>query len=282
LYWGLRRELWENRFIYLVPLGAAGAALLGFLPPLLHLPVTVRTASTLPAIKQLEMLEQPFDLAASLIMLAFLAVAAFYCVEALYGERRDRSILFWKSLPVSDLTTVLAKASIPFVFLPLLAVAITVATQFLMLLLSSAMLWVSGESAGLLWSQLSPFRMSWHLLYHIFTVHVLWSAPLYAWLLLASAWAKRAAFLWAVLPPLGFSILEKMLFNTSHFALLLLDRFSGGGIEAQTAPGTMPMNPMTELTPFRFLASAGLWIGLALAAAFLAAAVRLRRYRGPI
>jgi hypothetical protein len=72
-----------------------------------------------------------------------------------------------------------------------------------------------------------------------------------------------------------------MLFNTSHFASLLLNRFSGGGIEALTAPGTMPMNPMTQLTPGRFLSSVDLWMGLSVAAAFLAAAVRLRRYRGP-
>ena len=58
----------------------------------------------------------------------------FYCLDALYGERRDRSILFWKSLPVSDLTTVLSKASIPIVVLPLLTFAVTVATQLIMLL----------------------------------------------------------------------------------------------------------------------------------------------------
>ena len=66
-----------------------------------------------------------------------LFVVIFYCLDALYGERRDRSILFWKSLPVSDLTTVLAKASIPLVVLPLVVFAITVAVQLAMLLLSS-------------------------------------------------------------------------------------------------------------------------------------------------
>ena len=82
----------------------------------------------------------------------------FYCLDALHGERRDRSILFWKSLPVSDLTTVLSKASIPLVVLPLLTFAITVATQWLMLLLSSAVLLVSGQSVATLWTQLSFFR----------------------------------------------------------------------------------------------------------------------------
>ena len=95
----------------------------------------------------------------------------FYCLDALHGERRDRSILFWKSLPVSDLTTVLSKASIPLVILPLLTFAITVATQLIMLLLSSAVLLASGLSVATLWTQLSLFQMSLMLLYHLVTVH---------------------------------------------------------------------------------------------------------------
>ncbi len=121
-------------------------------------------------------------------------VGMFYCLDALHGERRDRSILFWKSLPVSDLTTVLSKASIPLVILPLLAFAITVVTQWIMLLLSSLVLAGSGPSAGDAMEQLPLFQMSVMLLYHLVTVHVLWYAPIYAWFLLVSGWARRAAF----------------------------------------------------------------------------------------
>ena len=93
-------------------------------------------------------------------MLTTFVVGVFYCLDALHGERRDRSILFWKSLPVSDLTTVLSKASIPLVVLPLLTFAITVVTQWIMLLLSSAVLLGSGLSVATLWTQLSLFQMS--------------------------------------------------------------------------------------------------------------------------
>jgi ABC-2 type transport system permease protein len=280
LYWALRRELWENRSIYIAPLAAAGVGLLGFLLTLIHLPEKVRATSALNPMEQRERIEQPFDAVAALLMGTFIIVAMFYCVEALQRERRDRSILFWKSLPVSDLTTVAAKASIPFVVLPLLAVAITVATQFIMLLVSSAVLAGSGLSVAAYWAQVSLLQTSFLLFYHVFTVHVLWSAPIYGWLLLVSAWARRAAFLWAVLPPLAISTLEKLLFNTAHFATFL-GQFFTGGTEGVYAPGTMPMDPMTHVTPGRFLGSPGLWIGLAVTAVFLAAAVRLRRYRGP-
>ncbi len=281
LYWALCRELWENRAIYIAPLAAAGVALLGFLLTLIHLPEKMRTASTLSAMQQHELVAQPFDAAAAALMGTFIIVAVFYCVEALQRERRDRSILFWKSLPVSDLTTVVAKASIPFVVLPLLTVTITVVTQFLMLLVSSAVLTGSGLSVATYWAQVSLLQMSLLLLYHVFTVHVLWSAPIYGWLLLVSAWARRAAFLWAVLPPFAICLLEKMLFNTWHFAAFL-GHFFTGGTEGYYAPGTMPMDPGTHLTPGRFLGTPGLWIGLAVTAVFLAAAVRLRRYRGPM
>jgi len=280
MYWALRRELWENRSIYIAPLAVAGVALFGFLLSLVHVPSRVRTASTLDPMKQQELIEQPFDLAAAALMGAFIIVAMFYCIESLQRERRDRSILFWKSLPVSDLTTVAAKASIPFVVLPLFAVAVTVVLQFVMLLVSSAVLAGSGLNVGTYWEQVGLFQASLLLLYHVFTVHVLWSAPIYSYLLLVSAWARRAAFLWAVLPPFVICVLEKMLFNTWHVASFL-GQFFTGGTEGHYAPGTMPMNPLTHLTPWRFLSTPGLWVGLAVPTAFLAAAVRLRRYREP-
>src|SRR5206468_6492294 len=131
-------------------------------------------ALALDPAKQHELIGQPYSFVALLIMGTTFIVAVFYCLDALHGERRDRGILFWKSLPVSDLTTVLAKASIPLVILPLLTFAITVAMQWLMLLVSSAVLLVSGQSVTMLWTKLSFLRMSLLLLYHVFTAHTLW------------------------------------------------------------------------------------------------------------
>jgi ABC-2 type transport system permease protein len=282
MYWSVRRELWENRSIYIAPLVAAAVILFGFLISMIHLPNKMRATLALDPANQHEALAVPYDAAAGLLMGTALLVGVFYCLDALHGERRDRSILFWKSLPVSDLTTVLSKASIPLMVLPLFTFAITVVTQWIMLLLSTVVLLMSGVSAAPLWTHLSLFQMSLLLFYHLLTVHVLWHAPIYAWLLLVSAWARRAAFLWAALPLVAIYIVEKIAFNTSYFIAMLEHRLSGGGAEAITAPNSFPMDPMTHLTPGNFLGSPGLWIGLAVAAAFLAAAVRLRRNQGPI
>jgi len=110
MYWSVRRELWENRSIYIAPLAVAAVFLFGFLISTIHLPGKMRAASALDPLRQHELIAQPYLIASGLMMLTTLVVGVFYCLDALYGERRDRSILFWKSLPVSDLTTVLSKA----------------------------------------------------------------------------------------------------------------------------------------------------------------------------
>jgi ABC-2 type transport system permease protein len=281
-YWSVRRELWEHRSIYLAPLAIAGVILVGNLFVLGAAPRILRNAAALDPALQREALARPYHFAAALIMAAAFIVSFFYSLDALYGERRDRSILFWKSLPVSDLTTVLAKASIPLVVLPMVAFAITVVTQSIMLLLSSVVVLASGLSVTALWTQAAVYRSLLMLLYHLVTVHMLWYAPIYAWLLLISAWARRAPFLWAILPPLAIGIFEKIAFHSSHFAALIGYRFSGGSEAADSMQGNFPLHAGMHLTPGTFLASPGLWIGLTLAALFLVAAARLRRYRGPI
>ena len=277
-YWSVRRELWENRSLYLAPLAVAVLILAGSVIGLVHLPDTLRAAATLDPMHQHELVEQPYTFAALLLMFTTLVVGIVYCLDALHGERRDRSILFWKSLPVSDLTTVLAKVSIPLVVIPLLTWAITVATQALMLLLASGRLMGTGLSV---WSHVSFWQMSVILLSHLVVGHGFWYAPFWGWLLLCSAWSKRVPWLWAALPLLAVGLVEKIAFNTSHFGGWLAYRFMGGPQGAPSSGGPMTMAELTP-TPAQFFTSPGFWFGLALAAAFLAAAVRLRRYREPV
>ncbi|MEK6246358.1 MAG: ABC transporter permease, partial [Pseudomonadota bacterium] len=116
------------------------------------------------------------------------------------------------------------------------------------------------------------------------TVHALWFAPIYGWLLLVSAWARRAPILWAVLPLLAVAAVERIMFNTWLFMAMLGYRVTGAMTEAFALKGKHGGNidRFSQLDPARFLSAPGLWVGLAFAAAFLAAAVRLRRNREPI
>jgi len=276
----VRRELWEYRSVYIAPLAAAIVFLFGFFISMVSLRHRMHGAWPLDSAPGRDAFATRYELAAALIMGTGLIVGVFYTLDALYGERRDRSILFWKSLPVSDLITVLSKLTIPIVILPLLSFAITIATQFVMLLLGSIMLLGSGVNIATLWTEASFVHVSLVLLYHFLTVHGLWYAPLYGYLLLVSAWAPRAPFLWAFLPPFVICGVEKIAFNTSHFLALLQYRMVGQGNAME--PHSAPPDFMASLMPAHFFSTPGLWTGLAVAAVFLFAAVRLRRYQGPI
>jgi len=282
MYWSVRRELWENRAIYVAPVAVACVFLFGFSISILHLLVEMHAAPWLDVTQQRELFGQPYEFAEDLIMGTALLVGLFYSVDALYGERRDRSILFWKSAPVSDLITVLSKAAIPIFVLPLLAFAVTVLTQWMMLMISSAVLLGSGQNVAILWSRVGIFHRWPMLLFHFLCIHGLWQSPIYAWLLLISGWARRAPILWAALPPLTIGIVEKVAFNTTYFGSLIGNRFTGGPEGIAIMDRGRAMDPMMLFGPLNFLINPGLWIGLAITAAFLATAVYLRRYRGPI
>ena len=284
-YWSVWRELWENHSIYIAPLIVAGIILFGSFVGSFHLPERRHNAMLLDPAARHAAIAVSYDMAAIMIILTAFIVGFFYCLDALYGERRDRSVLFWKSLPVSDLTTVLAKVTVPLVMIPLLSFAITIVTQFAMMLISTAALAPSGL-ASTTWTNFNLFQQSLILLYGLIAIAI-WHAPIYGWALLVSGWARRATFLWAVLPLLAIGFFEKITFGTSYFGSFVKYRLLGFASEAFTFTPRGPHNTPTidslaYLTPGRFLSTPGLWLGLAVAVAFIAAAIRLRRYRGPL
>jgi len=286
-YWSIRRELWENRSLYIAPLLAATAFVLGFIVSVVRLRHQV-SSSQLDAAQLHEALTTRFDLAAGLIMGIAFFIGIFYAIDALYGERRDRSILFWKSLPISDLVTVLSKFTVPIVVVPVISFGITLLTQLAMLLLSSVILAGSGASLGIVWN-VTPFLVdSGALFYHLLTIHGFWYAPLYAWLLLISAWAPRLPFLWAFLPPFVICGLERITLGTSYFLDLLKYRALGPDNtmtpehHQQVSAATIPQHTAATLIPHHFFSTPGLWAGLVVAAVLLFLTMRVRRYRGPI
>jgi ABC-2 type transport system permease protein len=282
LYWSVRRELWEHRSLYLAPLAVAAFVLFALSLSMIGLPHLMQNLPEHDPAKRHAAVVARFSWAPAPIMLATFVVGIFYCLDALHGERRDRSILFWKSLPVSDRTAVFSKACIPLVVLPLVAFVLGLAVQNLLLLLGSAVLLASGVSPAPLWSEFPFFQEPLVMLYGL-AAHALWFAPLYGWLLLVSVWARRTPVLWASLPLLVISAVERIALGTAHFASLLGYRVGGAMAEAfALAPEDGHLIGLAHLDPARFLSSRGLWLGLVCAAAFVAGAARLRRRREPI
>ena len=282
-FWSVRRELWENRSIYIAPLAAGCLAFIGFIISAIGLPERRRAVLLLDDIaQQRARIEAPYDMIALMLMFTSFIVGVFYCLDALHGERRDRSILFWKSLPVSDLTTVLSKLSIPLVVLPLITFAVIVVTQILMWLWTAMLLLANG--LPLPTSEQLPLFRSWLVLLYGIVAIKLWHAPIYASLLVVSASARRATFLWAVLPPLAIAALERIAFGTTHWLAFVKHRVLGGMSEA-FAFNKLAKHPtvdLLQLTPGNYLTTPGLWLGLLFAAGMIFAAIQLRRSRGPL
>ncbi|HEY2050304.1 MAG TPA: hypothetical protein VGH03_13250 [Caulobacteraceae bacterium] len=278
--WSVRRELWETRSIYVAPLIAAGVFLFGCLvsarrvgPWLRHMDASVQSRAAAAY-------APPFfgDL---VILGTALVVAVFYCLGALHNERRDRSILFWKSLPVSDLTTVAAKAAIPLAVLPVVTLAIALVTHLIVVGIDTAVLASAGLTPqGVM--HLSLLDQLGMLIYGVFTL-TLWHAPAYAWFLLVSVWARRAPFLWAFGLPIAATIFENVAFGTSVVGNFFWKRLMGGLDAAFGATHSVRGEVvMPQIDPIGFFGNPGLWIGFVVAAAMLAGCVWLRRYREPV
>jgi ABC-2 type transport system permease protein len=278
VYWSIMREFWESPSIYMAPLAVAAVALFAYLVGAIFLPGHQPTRVMM---RHHDPLRVAYEFVAAVVMLTVVLLQLLYCLDALYGERRERSILFWKSLPVSDVTTVLAKASVPTFILPLFGLLVTVLTQFGVLLIASLVVLFTGGSVTELWGQSSIVYSAWLLGYHMMTVHTLWYAPIYCWILFVSAWTKRSPIIWVVFPPLAIYAAERLLFGTTYFQDLVYSRLLGNS-HATTGTGMTDMGIGTHVTPGAFLTNPSLWIGLAVAAAFLWGAARLRRYHEPV
>ncbi len=285
--WSVRREVWEHRSLYIAPSVVACLVLLGFLIRIIHLPQTLSLLSQLKPGEQNLALAMSFVVAALAICVTGLIVAFFYCLGALYNERKDRSILFWKSLPVSNATAVLSKAAIPLLVLPAILFVIVIAVHLIMLGVGTAALAASGANSGWLWNAWPIFKMALVLAYGLVCM-TLWYAPIYGWVLLVSSWARGMPILWAVLPPLGLVLAERIALDSSYLWSLLDYRLNGYLHEAFYFPPHLHGHEIGDpiallaLTPEKFLGTPGLWLGIVFAVGCLAGAIWLRRNREPI
>ncbi|HNR22362.1 MAG TPA: hypothetical protein PKL49_04990 [Steroidobacteraceae bacterium] len=285
----VRREFWEHRALWVAPLAMAALWIATSAFMKIHmgneLPLTVAQGRAI-----LNVVGWGMSVATLLVVGV---VVVFYLLDSLYAERRDRSILFWKSLPVSDAATVLAKLAVAMVIVPLLAFVVVAFTD----LIARALIAARG-GAGITVEQASIWdgRMWWQaqvLLFIGIVASVLWYAPIAAYLLVMSAWARRSVMLWAVLPPLVLMMVEGMVLRTTRVWEFISDRLSPAvpimrGIEAQLASGTIKIDRNEVVLPGALLdhvdlgaifLNAQLLLGLLAAAVLVFVAIRLRRYR---
>jgi len=218
-----------------------------------------------------------------------LIVSLFMLLGSLYDERSERSILFWKSMPVSDTATVLSKLVTGALLIPFAAAIVSFGVQLFALLVGSIFGSVNNLPIGFgVWTMAPIFKVWWTITMLIF-FGGLWAAPFLSWLLLASSWAPRTPFLVAFVPIAAVSLLEALFNKTSWFITSVADRFSGAGLlerlgerlEAFEEYGERGLDGSDLFISFgdigAILAMPGLWIGLIIAAGFTAGAIHIRR-----
>ena len=281
-YWLIRRELWEHRVLYIAPAAVAALGVIGTFIGSLHLSNAERAARLADPASTYDYME-PFGFVAGTVFLSGVVVSILYCLAALHGERRDRSILFWKSLPVSDLMTVLSKAAVPTLLMPVIVFTLVVVAHLAVAALTSLVWLANGFDPRLLWAELDlPFL--WTVLAYGLTFMTLWHAPVFAWMLLVSAWARRVPFVWALAPLAAIAIVGRLAFGAGPTFSHLAGRLTGGftGPFTVGSRGEAPVTSLADLDPARLFGQPGVWIGLLVAVLFLFAAIRLRRSRSPI
>ncbi|RDS86467.1 hypothetical protein [Dyella psychrodurans] len=321
LYWLVKREFWEHRggffwapvitgvvFLILNLMGIVAGEMFG-----LHHGITIgysphgdnSIAAMIESIKANHMQDVGSTLdvvmlsSSFLISVVFSFVVFFYCLGALYDDRRDRSFLFWKSLPISDSATVISKVITATLAAPVVAVVSGVLTGIAMLLMFAIALSFHGVSVWSLLMLAHPVQVTATLIGSI-PMYLIWALPTVGWLMFCSAWAKSKPFLWAVIVPVGvgiviswFNVLGSMdVQNTWYwrnvFVRSLFSVFPGGwfhiAAEHQFGPDAQPTAQniadfFSLSNSYAALASPNVWIGAVLGLAMLAGAIWFRRWR---
>jgi ABC-2 type transport system permease protein len=314
--WLIRRELWEHQGMLIrTPLIIAGLMALFVGAMLLSgnnmvfmlngqqttLADAINGADLSASGKSalLFMMANSYMAAAAPILMVLGFLVFFYCLSALHDERMDRSLLFWKSLPVSDASTVLSKALVALVVAPAIALAIGTLLSLLLLLMLCSAVALKGINLfpALLATPelyLTPLRVA-----ALLPVYVLWALPTVGWLLMVSSWARSKVFLWAVGAPLlvgAFAIWASKAYelgwNGAWFmqeivARVLLGAVPGAWLlfdQQQRAELMNQADQRFDLASivnhsWTMLGSSNLWIGVAAGSALLAAAIQIRRRR---
>lgn len=303
--WLVRRELWESRSVWVAPAITAaiivgGALVASFGTGAIDVNGMTaaeisRRAAELPAGKIEAFTSMSLGGIAIPFFIAVLFTQFFYIIDSLYSERRDRSILFWKSLPVSDLATVLSKLFVAAVLMPAAAAAAALLTQVAVFLIGTAKLAAVPGLIAHVWTP-AIWAGSVLVLCYVLVAMALWYLPVLGWGLLVSAWAPRSPFMVASLPPLALALAEFIVFRT-HYALAIIgERVGNLGFLARTFGGhpaagfgfqvvidkdtvTVPHSLLDLMRPLDYFTSPAVWIGVAVGVGFVAAAAWMRRYR---
>lgn len=293
----IKREIWEHRSIWVTPAAIAVVTILMAATGLAigegfryAADMAIVGASNVGETERRALLTGALSGVTFLFVFAMWILTVFYCLDSLYAERKDKSILFWRSLPITDTETVVSKLVVALLAIPGVTLVGIVVTQLANLVVMSV--WVSGKGGSpghLLWDFGALFDIWGATLIFLVTVP-LWLSPFVGWFLFVSAFAKRSPLLVAFLPIVVVPMLERMILGTSYLAKAIFVRSAKmplfGDIspeklfdEERMALAAENVSLLSMIDVGRFLLSPSLWTGLVVCGLFTTAAIYVRRYR---
>jgi ABC-2 type transport system permease protein len=296
--WLIKRELWEHRAgLLITPLVVGVIILVGVIYGLIHTDAAHIQINTTGVDMHLDSDSMkgtiPFwYLFASIPFgAAFFFTTSYYALDTLCADRRDRSLLFWKSLPVSDVESVMSKLVVALFVAPGIAIGVSIATQLIVTSIFSVILSIHGWGFLTIWKLIPPVQNVLLVIYAML-ITALWYVPIWSWFLLVSSWARRAAFLWATIPVGAVMLLEYLTFKTNYAVQYLGVRLVGmiplslhmpkdlEHLENSKRVAAVLSTPLSDMiTPGAFFSNPQLWVGLIAAAVLLTATVWMRRFR---
>lgn len=295
----IRREIWEHRALYVVPLVLVLIQVLMSITGQVavssfdkEIDIALLGASNLGDTERTAAIAVLLFLMTTTFVLAMGIVTIFYALDSLYAERKDKSILFWRSLPVTDAETVVSKLLTALLVIPAITIAAIAVTHLLVMVVASVWVEMRGADAwSLIWKS-APLFDTWAAMLIMLVALAVWISPFVGWFLFVSAFAKRSPFLFAFLPMIVIPMLERIVFSSQLFLTTLFERapFKVPIVEIDEDSFDFEEESMVELAREgvslwsiidlgRFLTSPSVWIGVAVCALFCAAAIYVRRYR---
>jgi ABC-2 type transport system permease protein len=294
----VRRELWEHRSIYVTPLAITSIVTLGTLAMLIfaggfakELDLAIFGATNIAGDAERKVALTGFFVGTSWAFLfAAMVLTVFYALDSLYAERKDKSILFWRSLPITDAEVVISKLVTAIVVIPVVTVAAIIATHIVNLIVTS--IWVSikgGDAGHLIWGSV-PLLDNWLAAFTVTLAIAVWMSPFIGWFLFVSAFTKRSPLLMAFMPLALIPLLELIFLRSSIFADAVFTRggmiplFHGIDLEGFFDEDSMHLSEETgsllaHIDVIQFLTSPSMWAGVVVCGLFVTAAVYVRRYR---
>lgn len=294
----MRRELWEHRSLYVTPLVVALVMTLMLLTGFIFasgyqelVDIGVVGAQNIMADAHRRMALGAILVGNTVVfILASGVLTIFYCLDTLYAERKDKSILFWRSLPVTDAETVVSKLLTALIAIPLITFAVVVGAHLVNLVMTSIFVSIEGGSPGFMIWKSAPLFDVWATVLIVMLALPLWFSPFIGWFLFVSAWTKRSPLLTAFLPLVIVPMLEYFVLRTHFIGDAIESRFSQlplfSGIdphvffdEKALAARTEAINLLDVIDLGKFLTSPAMWAGLVVTGLFVTAAIYVRRYR---